>query len=152
MIRKVFETHIPVADLERARRFYEEVMDLDLGMLDASRRIAFYWVGGENHSMLGLWEKQDDDFTRQHFAFEIDVTDMDAAIERLRQHKIRPYNFLDDGSDRPMVFAWMPALAIYFKDPDGNELEFIAPLKGTPLPEKGIVSLEAWNSRSKDSM
>jgi len=148
MIRKVFETHIPVADLERAMKFYEEVIGLELGMLDP-RRIAFYWVGGRNRSMLGLWEKKEEDFARQHFAFEIDRADMDAAFDLLQKHGIQPYNFLNDGTDRPMVFAWMPALAIYFEDPDGNTLEFIAPLEGEPRPEKGIVSLEAWNALSE---
>lgn len=152
MILKVFETHIPVRDLERAMKFYEEVLDLELGHRDRARRIAFYWVGGKNHSMLGLWEKQSDDFARQHFAFEIAPEDMDSALELLRRRNLQPYNFLNDGTDQPMVFAWMPALAIYFRDPDGNELEFIAPLPGKPRPEAGIVSLDAWNSLSEVGM
>lgn len=151
MIRKVFETHIPVRDLERAMRFYEDVIGLKLGTLDANRRIAFYWVGGDNVSMLGLWEKPDDSFTRQHFAFEIEASDMDAALDLLARNKIRGYNFLREGSDQPMVFAWMPALAIYFRDPDGNELEFIAPLPGQPRPEAGVLSLDAWNNLAQSA-
>lgn len=148
MIRKVFETHIPVRNLERAMKFYEDVIGLKLGMLDP-RRIAFYWVGGQNNSMLGLWEKKNDDFARQHFAFEIEAKDMDSALDLLRLNGIQRYNFLNDGTDRPMVFAWMPALAIYFKDPDGNELEFIAPLEGKARPEKGVVSIDAWTALSE---
>ncbi len=147
MIRKVFETHIPVSDLERAMEFYESVLGLKLGMLDDTRRIAFYWVGGKNHSMLGLWEKDGQDFARQHFAFEISESDMPAALDLLKKNNIQGYNFLNDGTDRPMVFAWMPALAIYFKDPDGNELEFISPLAGEPDAAAGILSLEAWKER-----
>jgi lactoylglutathione lyase len=44
----------------------------------------------------------------------------------------------------PMVFAWMPALAIYFKDPDGHELEFLAILEGESQAELGIVSYADW--------
>ena len=43
-----------------------------------------------------------------------------------------------------MVFAWMPAISIYFKDPDNHVLEFIAMLEGKPQPELGIMSYEEW--------
>lgn len=43
-----------------------------------------------------------------------------------------------------MVFAWMPALAIYFKDPDGHDLEFIAILEGEGKPELGVINYEKW--------
>jgi len=43
-----------------------------------------------------------------------------------------------------MVFAWMPSIAIYFDDPDGNVLEFIAILEGKGRPELGIISYEHW--------
>jgi hypothetical protein len=39
----------------------------------------------------------------------------------------------------------MPAVSIYFADPDGHELEFIAPLPDKPRPEIGVVSREEWN-------
>jgi lactoylglutathione lyase len=126
--------------------FYENVLGLRLGTLDRARRIAFYWVGGPNVSMLGLWEKPPGSFTAQHFAFEIDAADMGRALKLLADNHLPAYNFLNDGTRQPMVFAWMPALAIYFPDPDGNELEFIAPLPAAPRPELGIVSLDAWNA------
>ena len=47
-----------------------------------------------------------------------------------------------------MVFAWMPALAIYFDDPDGHSLEFIAMLPGTPRPELGVQSWDAWQEKN----
>jgi lactoylglutathione lyase len=43
-----------------------------------------------------------------------------------------------------MVFAWMPAVAIYFNDPDGHSLEFIAILPGKPRPELGVISFDEW--------
>jgi lactoylglutathione lyase len=146
MIKRIFETHIQVRNLERAMAFYENVLGLRLGTLDRTRRIAFYWVGGPNVSMLGLWEKPSGDFATRHYAFEIDAADMDRAMKLLADHDLPAYNFLNNGTANPMVFAWMPALAIYFPDPDGNELEFIAPLPGDPRPELGIISLETWNA------
>lgn len=148
MIHRIFETHINVRDLERAMKFYEDVLGLRLGTFDSARRIAFYWVGGENVSMLGLWEKKEGPLDPRHFAFEIDAADMASAIGQLEERGLQPYNFLKSGSREAMVFAWMPALAIYFDDPDGNQLEFIAPLSGSARPEAGIVSLDAWNSLS----
>ena len=44
--------------------------------------------------------------------------------------------------------ARTPALAIYFEDPDGQELEFIAILEGESRPELGIISYEEWMKRS----
>jgi hypothetical protein len=43
-----------------------------------------------------------------------------------------------------MIFGWMPAIAIYFQDPDGHSLEFIAMLPDDPNPEVGVVSWQAW--------
>jgi len=43
-----------------------------------------------------------------------------------------------------MVFAWMPAIAIYFDDPDGNSLEFISMLEGQGLPELGVINYVDW--------
>lgn len=34
-----------------------------------------------------------------------------------------------------MVFGWMPAMEIYFNDPDGHVLEFIAILEREGKPE-----------------
>jgi len=61
---------------------------------------------------------------------------------------LTPYNFLKDGIEAPMVFAWMPALAIYFNDPDGNQLEFIAVLEGERRPELGVLSYADWINRT----
>lgn len=41
----------------------------------------------------------------------------------------------------------MPAVAIYFKDPDGHDLEFIAILEGEGEPNLGVISYEEWLKR-----
>jgi len=38
----------------------------------------------------------------------------------------------------------VPAIAIYFNDPDGHELEFIGTLDGKSRPETGVLSYEEW--------
>jgi lactoylglutathione lyase len=146
MIQKIFETHINVRSLERSLEFYGNVLGLRLGTMDSVRRVAFYWVGGHNVSMLGLWEKSSGEIGRQHFAFQISTGDFEHAMTLLRDNGIRLHNFLNDGTERPMVFGWMPAVSIYFPDPDGHELEFIAPLADKPRPDVGVVLWEQWSS------
>src|SRR3954468_8675300 len=145
MIQGLFETHIDVADLERARRFYGEILGLELGLVDEERRVAFYWVGARGEAMLGLWEKSSTEVRPQHFAFRASIDDiLTRAVPYLKQRDLAPRNFLNDGTERPMVFGWMPALAIYFRDPDGHSLEFIAMLPDEPRPEAGVVSWDEW--------
>jgi hypothetical protein len=66
------------------------------------------------------------------------------SVTFLKDRNLKPYNFLNDGIERPMVFAWMPAVAIYFNDPDRHSLEFIAILPGKPRPELGVISFDEW--------
>jgi hypothetical protein len=95
--------------------------------------------------MLGLWETPAEQIRPRHFAFRANVADLlTRVVPYLNERGLSPYNFLDDGDARPMVFGWMPALAIYFRDPDGHALEFIAMLPDAPRPELGVVSWEAW--------
>lgn len=144
MIKGLYETHIQVSDLENAIRFYTEVLGLTLAHRDETRPIAFLWIGEGKKSMLGLWEQKENLQTR-HFAFSGSTEDiLNYSVEFLKRKDLEPYNFLKDGSDQPMVFAWMPALAIYFKDPDGNQLEFISILEGEGKPELGVISYEEW--------
>ena len=145
MITGLFETHINVTDLERSMAFYEQVLGLQLGLFEAGRRVAFYWLGGWGEAMLGIWEKPPAEVLPQHFAFRATVEDvLHHSVAFLKARNLEPHNFLNDGSERPMVFGWMPALAIYFRDLDQHSLEFIAMLPEPPRPEVGVVSWEAW--------
>lgn len=145
MIKGLFETHIFVEDLERSIDFYKNVLGLTECGYNDGRRIAFFWVGEPKGAMLGLWEKPKTEIDIRHFAFRCDVDDVhNKAVGFLKERNLKPYNFLKDGSEQAMVFAWMPALAIYFKDPDGHDLEFIAILEGEGRPELGIVSYDEW--------
>lgn len=144
MTKGLYETHVQVSDLEKSIQFYTEVLGLELAHIEENRRIAFLWIGKNKESMLGLWEQKENLQTR-HFAFSADIEDiLNYSIDFLKNKDLKPYNFLKDGTENPMVFAWMPALAIYFNDPDGNQLEFISVLEGDGKPELGVISYEEW--------
>ena len=148
MITRLFETHVPVTDLQRSMRFYEDVVGLELGMLDEARRRAFYFIGGWNKTMLGLWEKPVEQVQSQHLAFEVPPGELNAAIAALRAKGIETHDFFGRTTEVPTVFGWMPAVSIYFSDPDGHSLEYIAPLPGPPRPEAGVVSWPEWNRQT----
>jgi len=38
----------------------------------------------------------------------------------------------------------MPALSLYFQDPDGHSLEYLAMLTDDPQPERGVVKWSEW--------
>lgn len=145
MIQGLYETHLFVENLETSIHFYENVLGLTPCYFEAGRRIAFFWVGKPREAMLGLWEKPKSQIHPQHFAFKCDKDFiLNKAIDFLNERNLSPYNFLKDESHQPMVFSWMPAIAIYFNDPDGHQLEFISVLEGEPKPESGVVTYDDW--------
>lgn len=144
MIKGLFETHLNVSDLARSVEFYRDVLELEFAYEQPERLVAFFWIGGHNQAMLGLWQKPVDDIQRQHFAFTVSLDDMRHAKQYLLDKGLSPRNFLNDGTQDPMVFGWMPAVALYFQDPDGHSLEFIAPLDGEARPDLGIVAWDEW--------
>ncbi len=147
----LFETHLHVANLEMATKFYGEVLGLELGLKEAKRRAAFYWIGPNHTTMLGIWEAPPwvpsgtgNLIRPQHLAIEVGFEDLPAAIDRLKKHGIELRNFFDHITDEPSVFGWMPAASIYFNDADGHLLELIAKLEGNPAADLGVVSLTEW--------
>jgi catechol 2,3-dioxygenase-like lactoylglutathione lyase family enzyme len=150
MIHGLFETHINVHNLERSEAFYRDLLGLTPARREDDRRVAFFWIGPRGESMLGLWEKPPAQIVRQHFAFRSTVDEvLHRSVDWLHERGLRCRNFLNDGAERPMVFGWMPAIAIYFDDPDGHELELIAMLPDVPRPEVGVVSWDDWNRYSQ---
>lgn len=149
MIQGLFETHINVTNLERAMEFYGEVLGLTLGRLEEAHRVAFYWVGEPGEAMLGLWEVAPERVVAQHFAFRSSLADVEHATAYLHARGLTGHNFLEDGTERPMVFGWMPALALYFHDVDGHVLEFIAMMPEPARAEVGVVSLADWQQLSE---
>ena len=150
MIKGIYETHINVENLEASIEFYQNVLGLEKCGYNDERRIAFFWVGKPQEYMLGLWEKPKSEIVKMHFAFRCDKEDiLNNSISFLKERNLKPYNFLKDNKEIPMVFSWMPALAIYFDDPDGHCLEFISIIEGQPKPELGIITFEEWERDTK---
>jgi catechol 2,3-dioxygenase-like lactoylglutathione lyase family enzyme len=145
MIKGLYETHLYVLNLERSIDFYKNVLGLEQCYFEEKRRAAFFWIGKPKEAMLGLWEKPASEIDKRHFAFRCDVEDvLHHSVSYLKERNLLPYNFLNDGTERPMVFAWMPAIAIYFTDPDGHTLEFIGILEGKGHPDLGVITYEEW--------
>lgn len=144
-ITGLYETHLYVENLERSIAFYKNVLGLELCSYTDERRVAFFWIGKPKQAMLGLWEKPKKQIDIRHFAFSCTKEFiLNESVAFLKSHNLRPYNFLKNNKEEPMVFAWMPAISIYFDDPDGHALEFIAILKGEGKPELGVITYEEW--------
>ncbi|MFK7831676.1 MAG: VOC family protein [Winogradskyella sp.] len=152
-IKGLYETHLFVEDLERSVDFYSNILGLEQCRINDARRTAFFWIGTPKQQMLGLWEKPKEEIDIRHFAFQCEPDwILNESINFLKKHNLNFWNFLNDGSKQPMVFAWMPSVAIYFSDPDGHDLEFIGILEGTPKPENGVLSYDDWKTlETKDN-
>ena len=110
MIKGLFEAHLFVEDLTRSIDFYKIVLGLEECYFDAERKASFFWIGKPKEAMLGLWEKPKKEIGKRHFAFQCDVEDvLNKSVSFLKERYLQPYNFLNDGTESPMVFAWMPA-------------------------------------------
>ncbi len=105
MIKGLFGTHLFVADIERSIEFYGKVLGLKQCHYEDERRVAFFWIGQEKQSMLGLLEKPKESIDIGHFAFETDPDwIINASITYLKKRKITFWNFLRDDTERPMIY------------------------------------------------
>jgi len=151
-IEGLFEAHISVRDVPRSIAFYRDVVGLELGIAQPERPAAFFWVGGRGRSMMGIFGIGSGALEKQHHvAFEVKLEDVLAAPLRLRSAGITPLGGRREPIDEPIVFPWMPAASVFFDDPDGNVLEYIAMLPDPPRPEPGPVSWSAWQRLHENS-
>ncbi|WP_458206656.1 VOC family protein [Haladaptatus sp. NG-SE-30] len=139
----IYETHVEVADIDRAMAFYGDTLGLELGRYEEERRIAFYFTGSPR-SMLGVWEE--DDPTPSHFAFRVPETLVDEMLPFLAERDIEPRVAFGVEPDEPIVHPWMPSATVYFDDPDGNSLELLADLSDDPDPDGEPMSLSEWRA------
>jgi len=141
----LFEAHLTVSDLPTAMQFYRDVVGLQLAHVVSERQAAFFWIGSAGNAMLGLWAiGSSPQRMVLHTAFRASLEDVKAAPRALRSAGVTPLDFDGQPTDEPVVFGWMPAASVFFHDPDGNLLEYIAMLPEPPQPEQGIVPWHVW--------
>ena len=144
----LFETHLTVSDLGRSVAFYRDVVGLPLALELPERGAAFFWIGAPGEAMLGLWSLGSAPVGLSlHIAFRALLDDVLGACDRLRSLGVTPLSFHAIETDEPSVIGWMPAAAVYFRDPDGHLLEYLAMLDGPARPERGIVTWSQWTNR-----
>ena len=125
----ILETAIYSDDMERAKRFYEDVMGLRPMFED--RRLTAYEAGAksvllvfkrgasaEETKLPGGTIPGHDGAGPVHFAFAIDAEDLGAWEDRLREHGVA----IEGRTEWPRGGA-----SIYFRDPDGHLVELATP-------------------------
>jgi lactoylglutathione lyase len=156
-VEQLFEDHISIRDLERSLGFYRDILGMEVGLLQSQSREgmggALLWVGGRGRSMLGLYSLGSTwplTIMQHHTAFEVAFEDLLTAPRELRAAGVIAVGGKREPIEEPVVFTWMPAASVFFDDPDGNLLEYIAMLDDKPRPELGLLlSWSEWQSARK---
>jgi catechol 2,3-dioxygenase-like lactoylglutathione lyase family enzyme len=146
-VQGLWETHLTVSNLERSIVFYRDVIGLTLAHRVPERGAAFFWIGAPRQAMLGLWSTGTSPLAlRLHFAFQVELDTVIASVAALRKAGLSPRSGTRVPIDEPEVIAWIPAASVYFDDPDGHSLEYIAMLPEPARPELGRMALSEWRS------
>jgi lactoylglutathione lyase len=156
-LRGLFETHLTVSNLQRSIIFYRDIVGLHLALQVSERGAAFFWIGDPSSyssrcSMLGLWSIGTAPIgLTLHVGFEVaGINELLDAPKRLKDQGIMPLSFFGIESMEPSVIGWMPAAAIYFRDPDGHLMEYLTMLDYKERrPDLGIVSWSEWIAHNK---
>jgi lactoylglutathione lyase len=145
VIDGLFEAHLPVADLNTSIAFYRDLLGLELAHVVNARQAAFFWTGARGNSMLGLWAAGfGPQRTTMHVAFAVPLEAVIAAPRTLQAAGVPTLDFDGQPTNEPVVLAWMPAAAVYFHDPDGHLLEYIAMLDAAARPDDGVLRWREW--------
>lgn len=148
-IKSLYEAHLTVRDLDRSIAFYRDVLGLPLAHFIPERNVAFFWVPQAETAMLGLWGVGTAPMSMKlHIAFTVDLPDLERSVEALRAAGLTPH-FNQEPIDEPITLCWMPATSVYFDDPDGHALEFIAMLPDAPRPDLGTMPLSQWRAMNR---
>lgn len=152
VIESLYETHLTVSNLEKSISFYRDVLGLEFGIKDMEHNCAFLFAGGPKQSMLGLWSKGMAPIgLKLHIAFKVNINDLFNTPSALRSKGIIPLNIYEEETDDPTVIPFIPSASVYFRDPDGHILEYLALLDENPRPNLEIVPWSEW-IRKKDKV
>jgi lactoylglutathione lyase len=145
----LYEAHLAVSNTEASKAFYTEIVGLRFGYGDPKRDIVFLWIGESRISMLGLWGPDTafgSPFRKSHLAIAVPLSELLRTGQRLNSMGVITHNFEHVETSEPTVIGWMPSAQLYFRDPDGNSLEFISLLDDPPDPDF-IGPLSEWRKR-----
>jgi catechol-2,3-dioxygenase len=130
-ITGITEIALRVHDLDLMKRFYEQVIGLEvLGEDEHSDGTALFFAVGAGNSHLALFEEKFIDwFTRDkspqidpklttlsHFALSIALDDFESEMKRIEQLGIEIVE--------SRTSSWLHCRMFYFFDPEGNLIEF----------------------------
>ena len=108
---------------------------------------------GDIRWMLGLFQVDTVVHRRPaeyHISFRIAEGDVDQMIPYLRRHGMEPVHPpgapVQGLMHEPIVHGWMPAAAVFFRDPDGHLLELIADLSDAARPNFVYRPLSEWRT------
>ena len=147
----LWETHITVSDLDRSIAFYRDVVGLTLAHTVPERHVAFFWIGAPRQAMLGLWCIHTMPMgVRLHYAFQVSLEHAIASIAALRDAGLQPLSGTGRVIEEPEVIPWIPSASVYFQDPDGHSLEFIAMLPDAAEPRAPHMLLSEWRARIRE--
>jgi catechol 2,3-dioxygenase-like lactoylglutathione lyase family enzyme len=147
MIKGLYEAHLPVSDMDNSINFYQK---LGLELAYKSEELTLLWVE-KGRSWLGLWESDQVNLpyhpSIRHVAFQVDLEDITKARGWLKERGIEVREAFGFPPERqPLVLPNNPQAhaAIYFRDPDGNSLELISPLRVDVEEEFEMMELNNW--------
>lgn len=125
-IQHIAEVVLRVSNLKKMVEFYQEV--LGFGVVHRAPDIVFLKIAdldsplghGGHAQLLGLIDRRialdRKGSTFDHLAFEIPLEDFNSEKERIEQLGLET---------RTKEYAWSHARALFFRDPEGNLVEFI---------------------------
>jgi catechol 2,3-dioxygenase-like lactoylglutathione lyase family enzyme len=130
-VRRLDHFGVDVSDLDRAERFYTEVLGMEVEMRLPDQRLLRYGDGNcalfwKPDRAPGSVEQVADPLGKSHHAFEVSWEDLEAAPQMLRERGIPHHARID----------WGDHDCLYFLDPDGNLLELVGYRGRTTSPAR----------------